>query len=161
MADRIPTNFLNGKSVIKLIDEADFWLGRLHVKPSCREIATPAGNELIEPRVLQVLVCLAKNDGQVISRDELITRCWQRRIVSEDAINRCIGKVRKLGELCDTPSFSLETIPRIGYRLTGVTTASLSYRRACEATRLIDEITADKTEIELAAIRERLHALIG
>jgi DNA-binding winged helix-turn-helix (wHTH) protein len=161
MTDRTPTKILNGRVAINLIDEPDFWLGRLHVVPASREIVTPSGNELIEPRVLQVLVCLAKADGQVVSRDELIARCWQRRIVSEDAINRCIAKVRKIGELCETPSFKLETIARIGYRLTAVTTASNAFQRASEVARLIDQITADKTDYELGAIRDRLRALLG
>src|ERR1700760_1581615 len=106
MTDLTPTKFVNGRAVIKLIDEPSFWLGRLHVVPACREIVTPSGSELIEQRVLQVLICLAQANGHVVSRHELVLRCWQRAIVSEDAIHRCISKVRKLAELCPTPCFT-------------------------------------------------------
>ncbi|HEX6374921.1 MAG TPA: winged helix-turn-helix domain-containing protein [Allosphingosinicella sp.] len=78
--------------------------------------------ETIEPRVMQVLVTLARQRGKVVSRDELVERCWEGRAVSEDAINRSIAKVRRLGEACG--EFVLETIPRVGYRLTEATGAT-------------------------------------
>ena len=46
---------------------------------------------------MQVLVALARRRGQVVSRDQLIETCWAGRVVGEDAINRCIAKVRRLG----------------------------------------------------------------
>ena len=64
---------------------------------------------------MQVLVALARKRGQVVSRDELIETCWEGRIVGDDALNRCISKIRKLGEANN--AFRLETIPRVGYRL--------------------------------------------
>ncbi len=161
MADRMPTKFPNNRDVITLIDEPNFWLGRLHVMPSCREIVTPSGSEFVEPRVLQVLICLTKAQGQVLCRDELIARCWQRRIVSEDAIHRCIAKVRRIADLSETPSFTLETIARVGYRLTATQPASRALQHKSEIVDLIDAITPDKSVAELAAIRDRLHALIG
>ena len=72
-------------------------------------------SETLEPRIMQVLVALARKQGQVVSRDELIASCWEGRIVGEDALNRCISKVRKLGKA--QSAFRLETIPRVGYRL--------------------------------------------
>jgi DNA-binding winged helix-turn-helix (wHTH) protein len=65
---------------------------------------------------MQVLVALARRRGQVVSRDQLIETCWAGRVVGEDAINRCIAKVRRLGETHG--AFSLETIARVGHRLT-------------------------------------------
>src|SRR6185437_9667500 len=73
--------------------------------------------ENLEPRVMQVLVALARADGAVLSRDELIRQCWGGRIVGEDAINRCVSKVRQLSELGGGKAFEIETIPRVGYRL--------------------------------------------
>lgn len=104
-----------GEPVIDLAHEADFRLGALHVSPSVREVVRDGKRELLEPRVMQVLVALCRAQGAVVSRDTLIARCWEGRIVGEDAINRAIWRLRKLAEA--DGDFAVETIPRIGYRL--------------------------------------------
>jgi DNA-binding winged helix-turn-helix (wHTH) protein/TolB-like protein len=100
---------------IDLAHEADFRVGNLAVSPSTREIAAPNGSEILEPRVMQVLVALARRRGQIVSRDDLIRDCWEGRIVGEDALNRCIGRIRRIAEAGS--GFALETVPRVGYRL--------------------------------------------
>lgn len=100
--------------------EGDFSLGALDVHPATREVSAAGGRrKTIEPRVMQVLVVLARANGLVISRDQLIERCWGGRIVGDDAINSCLAKVRVLAEYAEEPSFEIETIPRVGYRLRG------------------------------------------
>lgn len=102
-------------SPIDLAAEPDFEVGGLAVRPSRREVAGGAGREILEPRMLQVLVALVRRRDQVVSRDELIATCWGGRIVGDDAINRCIAKLRRVGEAHH--AFAIETIPRVGYRL--------------------------------------------
>ena len=106
-----------GPVAIDLAHEADFALGALTVSPSTREVLRGALREQLEPRVMQVLVALAQADGKVVSRDDLIARCWEGRVVGEDAINRAIGRLRRLSEADKGASFEIETIPRVGYRL--------------------------------------------
>src|SRR5581483_2813089 len=95
--------------------EAALAVGPLRVRPATREVEWPGGREVLQPRVMQVLVALARAGGAVVSRDDLIATCWDNRIVSEDAINFVVAQVRKLGQRTD--AFRLETIPRVGYRL--------------------------------------------
>ncbi len=66
---------------------------------------------------MQVLVCLARAVGEPVSRDMLAQACWGGVVVSEDAVNRCIQRLRRLGEEAAGESFVIETIPRVGYRL--------------------------------------------
>jgi len=108
---------MSERGEIDLAREGDFLLGRLQVRPSLREVTVGGQIETVEPRVMQVLVALARADGAVVSRDQLIETCWGGRIVGEDAINRCIAKVRKVGELDGNQSFVIETVARVGYRL--------------------------------------------
>lgn len=103
-------------SPVDLAREADFPLGDLRVRPSVRQVERGGDSETLEPRIMQVLVALGRRRGEVVSRDDLITLCWEGRAVSDDALNRCISRLRKLGEASD--AFELETIPRVGYRLT-------------------------------------------
>jgi Tol biopolymer transport system component/DNA-binding winged helix-turn-helix (wHTH) protein len=104
-------------SVVDLAQEANFTLGSLSVIPSSREVTRGGQCEALEPRVMQVLVALYRAKGAVVSRDELITRCWEGRTVGEDSINRAIWRLRKLAEADGGANFTIETIPRIGYRL--------------------------------------------
>jgi TolB-like protein len=99
-----------------LAREADFRLGPLLVRPSRREAGEGQARQLLEPRVMQVLVALSRQPDEVVSRDELVAVCWAGRIVGDDAINNCVAKVRRLGEA--SGAFAIETIPRVGYRLT-------------------------------------------
>jgi DNA-binding winged helix-turn-helix (wHTH) protein/TolB-like protein len=103
---------------VNLAREPDFALGGVKVRPSTREIDFDGRRQTIEPRVMQVLVVLAKRRGEVVSRDELIDHCWDGRVVGEDAINRCLAKIRRLTERMK--DVALETIPRVGYRLSDV-----------------------------------------
>ena len=84
-------------------------------QPGARSPAM-ACSETLEPRVMQVLVALARVKGEILSRDDLIESCWDGVVVGEDAINRCIGRLRKAAEASGN-EFSIETVPRVGYRL--------------------------------------------
>lgn len=101
---------------IDLTREAPFFLGDVEVRPALREIASREKRETLEPRVMQVLTALARRRDEIVTRDELIAACWENRAVGDDAINRSIGKLRRVAEAFG--AFSLETIPRVGYRLT-------------------------------------------
>ena len=100
---------------VDLAREPDFSLGPVRVRPSLRQVETAGGAETLEPRVMQVLVALARRPSEVVSRDDLTQTCWSGRIVGEDAISRVIARVRRLGEA--SGAFAIETIPRVGYRL--------------------------------------------
>jgi DNA-binding winged helix-turn-helix (wHTH) protein/Tol biopolymer transport system component len=102
---------------ITLIEVPDFELGGLLVRPSLRRVSAAGREDSVEPRVMQVLIALAQAGGTVVSRDGLTDRCWGGRIVGEDAINRCIAKVRKLAELTEPPAFAIETVAKVGYLL--------------------------------------------
>jgi DNA-binding winged helix-turn-helix (wHTH) protein len=101
---------------VDLAHEPDFALGPVKVFPARREIVGDGFQEVLEPRVMQVLVALARAQGEILSRDDLIECCWERVVVGEDAINRCIGRLRKTAEASGN-AFVIETIPRVGYRL--------------------------------------------
>ena len=102
--------------VVDLARSQPFRLGALEVDPPRRRVST---GETLEPRVMQVLVALARARGAVVSRDELIRTCWDGRIVGEDSITRVIGALRRLAEDRGGGAFRIETVPKVGYRLVG------------------------------------------
>lgn len=100
---------------IHLADEPELAVGRMIVRPAILEILTDGKRETIEPRMMQLLVALARETGEVVSRDSLVVSCWGSRAIGDDAINRCVAKVRRLAG--EAAGFRIETIARVGYRL--------------------------------------------
>lgn len=102
---------------VELARAAAFALGPLRVAPAAREVERDGVREVLEPRVMQVLVALAQAGGEVVGRDELIARCWDGRIVVDNAINRVISRLRRLSATLGEGCFRIETVARVGYRL--------------------------------------------
>ena len=99
-----------------LAREGEFTLGALQVCPAKRLVIAGDRREVLQPRIMQVLVLLARRRGEVVSHDELIAACWGGCAVSDDAIHRCIARLRRLSEAHG--GFVLATVPRVGYELT-------------------------------------------
>ena len=111
----MPMNESFPDTQIVLAEVPDFRLGEVGVQASQRTIVAGSQTITLEPRVMQVLVLLAEEPMRVISRDEMIRRCWQGVVVGDDAIQRCVARLRRLAG--QTGGFSIETLPKIGYRL--------------------------------------------
>jgi TolB-like protein len=105
------------QSGVNLAQEADFCVQALHVFPkACRVEANQAAIS-VEPKVMELLVLLARANGQNVTREEIVGACWEGRAVSDDAITRTLGKARKIATLTDPPAFRIETRPKVGVRL--------------------------------------------
>lgn len=100
---------------IELAAESPFRLLTLEVTPAALELRRQDKVVTLEPRVMQVLVALHRSAGTVVSREDLIDLCWEGRIVGEDSLNRSVSQLRKA--LATEAAISVDTIPRIGYRL--------------------------------------------
>lgn len=103
---------------IDLAQEPDFELGLLRVRPARCEVECNGVSQTLQRRVMQVLVALAQARGSVVSQSDLVTRCWRGLSVSDDAIYRCISRLRKLAAEYSEPPYAIEAIPGVGYRLT-------------------------------------------
>ncbi len=97
--------------------EAGFRIGDREVFPLEGRIAGPGGSLRIEPKAMAVLIDLARHAPALRTREEIVQVVWPRGFVTDDALTRCIGQLRKaLGDDARAPA-CLETIPRRGYRL--------------------------------------------
>jgi DNA-binding winged helix-turn-helix (wHTH) protein len=104
-------------SPIELSRQPDFALGALQIRPARREVEAAGLSQVLERRVMQVLVALAQPTWEVVSREELTLRCWSGLSVSADAVERCIGVLRRLASGWPEPPFAIETIGKVGYYL--------------------------------------------
>lgn len=96
---------------------APFRLGDCRVEPRELRVSRDGLSLKLEPRVLQVLLALARRNGATVTRDELLAEAWPGLVVSEDAIQRAVAKLR--GVLSADPKAApmIETLPKVGYRL--------------------------------------------
>ncbi|MFM5918201.1 MAG: winged helix-turn-helix domain-containing protein [Novosphingobium sp.] len=102
---------------VDLAQSEPFTLGALQIDPRSRHVIHPDGtSESLEPRVMEVLIALSRAHGTVVSRSDLLDACWAGTVVGEDAVQRVIQRLRKLAVRAG--SFEIETITKVGYRLT-------------------------------------------
>ena len=70
----------------------------------------------VEPKVLRLLLYLIQNRGRLVRKQELLDAVWEDAAVSESALTRSIGLLRKvLDDDSREPRF-IETVPTAGYR---------------------------------------------
>ncbi|MBA6304477.1 winged helix-turn-helix domain-containing protein [Colwellia sp. MB02u-14] len=70
----------------------------------------------LEPKVFNLLTTLLAADGQIVTRDQLIVKVWNNRIVGDGAINRTVSLLRgHFSALTDEAV--VETVQTQGYRL--------------------------------------------
>ncbi len=86
------------------VDDREFRLG---------EDGTPVQ---IEPKVLRLLVYLIENRNRLVRKQELLDHVWPDAMVTENALTRAVGLLRKaLSENSQVPRY-IETVPTAGYR---------------------------------------------
>jgi DNA-binding winged helix-turn-helix (wHTH) protein len=82
------------------------------VFPSRNRVRGPAGEVHIEPKAMDVLCTLARQGGEVMSREALIDAVWAVRFGGDESLTRVVSMLRKtLG------ASAIETVPKRGYRL--------------------------------------------
>ena len=81
------------------------------------------GHEAITlpPRAFDLLVRLAQAEGRLLGKSQLLEEVWDDRLVEDGTLSRHIWLLRKaLG----ADAALLETVPKVGYRLLGVSPLS-------------------------------------
>ena len=73
-------------------------------------------NHPVEPQVFDLLVYLIENRSRVVSRDELLERLWNGRIVSDSAINARLKEARKAVGDSGKQQRVIKTFHRRGYQ---------------------------------------------
>jgi len=77
----------------------------------------------LEVRESEVLAYFCKHPNQQITRNQLIDNVWQGQIITDNAVNRVITKLRKaLGDDAKNSKF-IQTLPRIGYKFIAQTSS--------------------------------------
>lgn len=95
----------------------DFRVGQWLAEPALNRLTSGQTVLRIRPQLMDVLVCLARHQGRVVLKDELLAEVWPDRVITESGMVRCIAELRQLlGDDSREPSY-IETISKRGYRL--------------------------------------------
>lgn len=94
-----------------------FQLGDRRIYPLTGEVQGPNGSGHVKPKAMEVLLCLAQQQGDVVRRADIVRQVWGDMSVSDEVLTGCISELRhQLGDLSAKPRF-IKTIPKRGYQL--------------------------------------------
>jgi len=89
----------------------------LRVDPALDEICKAGCTIKLEPKAMQLLICLAERAGEVVSVEELLDLVWKDVVVSPDSVYAAVAALRRtLGDDPKTPKY-IANVVRRGYRL--------------------------------------------
>ncbi len=100
-------------------ESSAFRLEEWTIRPDDCTVTSEHAGRRLEPKVMDLLVELCRHPGEVLSKDDLLSRVWPDAFVKEVALSRGISAIRReLGDDARAPRL-IETIPKRGYRLIG------------------------------------------
>lgn len=95
----------------------DFFIGEYEILPARRLIRRGSDEVSPEPKVFDVLLALARRNGDVVSRDELVEEVWDGRATADGPINRAVSQLRGHFDDRATPYHYVAAKQRVGYFL--------------------------------------------
>ncbi|MGB5738027.1 MAG: winged helix-turn-helix domain-containing protein, partial [Woeseia sp.] len=94
-----------------------FYLDEWLVEPFKGQVTGRGGTTHLPPKAAEVLLCLAKQPAELVTRETLIADVWGDGHGSSEALTHAISEIRHaLDDHADNPQF-IQTLPRRGYRL--------------------------------------------
>ena len=94
----------------------DFRVGPWLVQPSLNAVSQNGTSVRLEPKVMEVLVCLSGRAGEPVTKEELLQTVWRDTFVSDDVLKRSVSELRRVFGDDAHESRVIETIPKRGYR---------------------------------------------
>jgi TolB-like protein/tetratricopeptide (TPR) repeat protein len=97
--------------------ETGFRVGSWQIEPSLNTVSRNGASVHLEPKVFQVLMCLAEHAGEPVTKEELFRVVWPNTFVSDDVLKHSISELRQAFDDDSREPRVIQTIPKHGYRL--------------------------------------------
>ncbi|HJU40093.1 MAG TPA: winged helix-turn-helix domain-containing protein, partial [Tahibacter sp.] len=94
-----------------------FRLGAWRIEPQSNELVAAERRVRLQPKLMQLLLRLAREPGATVRRDALLDDVWEGRDVNDEVLSRAIAELRQLLEDDPRTPRYIETLPKLGYRL--------------------------------------------
>ncbi|MDC8015776.1 winged helix-turn-helix domain-containing protein [Tahibacter soli] len=102
---------------MSVINAAAFRLGAWRIDPTSHELVASERRVRLQPKLMQLLLRLAREPGSVVRREQLLDDVWEGRDVNDEVLSRAIAELRQLLEDDPRTPRYIETLPKLGYRL--------------------------------------------
>jgi TolB-like protein/DNA-binding winged helix-turn-helix (wHTH) protein len=94
-----------------------FNVGEFTVDPALDEVSSPAGTVSLQPQVMELLVYLARRQGEVISIETMIDDVWGGKPMTMGSVYNALNTLRRVfGDDSKDPRY-IRNVPRKGYCL--------------------------------------------
>ena len=91
-----------------------FYLRDLLIEPGKGRVTSRQGSEHLPPKATEVLLCLARRPGDLVTHDELLECAWGEHQGSREALSHAVSEVRHaLGDHKDDPEYIQTLLPRL------------------------------------------------
>ena len=118
----------------------EFFVGNYRVDILRNQIVSEGETIALEPKILEVLKVLAESPGEVVSHQVLLDKVWPDMVVAPNALQRCIGQLRKALGDDGKKQEVIVTHPKKGYSLV----AEVTLREKVAVADTQPEIRVDK-----------------
>jgi TolB-like protein/DNA-binding winged helix-turn-helix (wHTH) protein/Flp pilus assembly protein TadD len=94
-----------------------FMVGEWTVLPELNSLERDGRTVHLEPKVMQVLITLSEQPGEVVSKNQIFERVWPDTFVSDEVLTRSVSELRRAFQDNPQEPKYIQTIPKGGYRL--------------------------------------------
>lgn len=127
-------------------------IGEWSVDSAAGELSNASGAVRVEPKVMDLLLLLALQPGQVVTRERIMEALWPGLVVGEDSLARTVSKLRQaLGDDARSPRY-VETISKRGYRLLAEVGVAISTDQTPSTTAPVSASPSRRKRVGLAAL---------
>lgn len=98
------------------ISDEPFMAGPWVVRPLRNDVVGPEGRVRLQPRLMRLLLGLARHAGAVVSRRQLIAEVWPDVVVTDSSLSNSMSELRRLLGDDQTDPEVIETVRGVGYR---------------------------------------------
>ncbi|MGE0640677.1 MAG: winged helix-turn-helix domain-containing protein [Thermoanaerobaculia bacterium] len=127
-------------------------IGDFVADPGLDTLTGAGGESHLEPKIMEVLLVLARRRGETVSQEELLAEVWEGKFVVEAVVTRAVSELRKaFGDDPKAPRY-IQTIARRGYRLIApVEVWEAGGVEAAEKTASAEPVAAPPTSVAASA----------
>jgi len=105
------------KNSVASTTKSEFHIGQWRVLPWQNCLIKDGQTKSIEPQCMALLIFLAKHQGQVLSRAELLDALWENVVVNENTLTKTVGMLRQaLEDDAKKPQYIITRLKK-GYQL--------------------------------------------
>jgi Tol biopolymer transport system component/DNA-binding winged helix-turn-helix (wHTH) protein len=91
----------------------------ISVDPANHRVSKGGDPRPLEPKSFRLLLFLIEHRDRAVTKEEILENIWRDTFVTDNALTRAIGQIRKaLDDDTKQPRY-IETVPTVGYRFVG------------------------------------------